>query len=31
MKYQALYFAHKPGLFDEHWAPRVIAENDIWI
>ena len=29
MKYQALNFAHKLGLLDEHWAPRVIAEmND---
>ncbi|MGB5330758.1 MAG: cupin domain-containing protein [Gammaproteobacteria bacterium] len=29
MKYQALNFAHKLGLFDEHWAPKVIAEmND---
>jgi mannose-6-phosphate isomerase-like protein (cupin superfamily) len=29
MKYQALNFAQKLGLFDEHWAPRVIAEmND---
>ena len=29
MKYQALNLAHKLGLFDEHWAPRVIAEmND---
>lgn len=29
MKYQALNFAHKLGLLDEHWAPKVIAEmND---
>jgi len=29
MKYKALNFAHKLELFDEHWAPRVIAEmND---
>ena len=29
MKYQALNFAHKLELFDEYWAPRVIAEmND---
>ena len=29
MKYQALNLAHKLGLFEEHWAPRVIAEmND---
>jgi mannose-6-phosphate isomerase-like protein (cupin superfamily) len=29
MKYQALNFKAKLGLFDEHWSPRVIAEmND---
>ena len=26
MTYQALNFAQKLSLFDEHWAPRVIAE-----
>ena len=29
MKYQAVNFADKLSLFDEHWAPKVIAEmND---
>ena len=29
MKHQALNFAQKLGLFDEHWTPKVIAEmND---
>ena len=29
MKYQALNFEHKLGLFSEHWSPKVIAEmND---
>ena len=29
MKYLALNFAQKLGLFDEHWTPKVIAEmND---
>ena len=29
MKYQALNFEHKLGLFNEHWKPKVIAEmND---
>ena len=31
MKYQAVNLAHKLGLFEEHWSPRVIAENDRWI
>ena len=29
MKYEAVNLAHKLGLFEEHWSPRVIAEmND---
>jgi hypothetical protein len=29
MKYEALNLENKPGLFDEHWSPRVVAEmND---
>jgi mannose-6-phosphate isomerase-like protein (cupin superfamily) len=29
MKYEALNFDNKLGLFDEHWSPRVVAEmND---
>jgi mannose-6-phosphate isomerase-like protein (cupin superfamily) len=29
MKYEALNFEHKFGLFDEQWSPKVIAEmND---
>ncbi len=43
MNYIALNFDEKLGLFDEHWAPQVIAEmndyqdgeltaaNDVWI
>jgi len=30
MKYQAVNLAHKPGLLEEHWSPRVIAEIDWW-
>ena len=29
MRYEAINFSHKLGLFDDHWSPRVIAEmND---
>ena len=29
MSYQSINFAHKFGLFDEHWKPKIVAEmND---